>query len=185
MNLFHFLKSIILLPVISMLLVSGCVANRTSPQGPDPHYGETLALVVKRVDNLTRQTEYTGPPFPNAFLTTNVFLRAIQPPNLQVLLYQLYIVAYYKSECSREYNQAMDTEGNPLNMEVLLRTVGNRTGHGSTDYYEEHLIINLPREYLEAHQTNGIAFRISGPGGKEEIILPHYYIKAFLDTVCM
>ena len=184
MNSLHFLKNIILLSVISGLLVSGCVASRPLPRGPDRQYGETLALVVKRVDHLTKQTEYTSPPFPDAFLTTNVFLRAIQPPNLQVLLYQLYIVAYYRGESFRDYDLAMDSEGNTLEMEVLSRTVGNRTGHGSTEYYEEHLIINVPREYLDAHQATGIAVRIGGPGGQEEIILPHYYIKAFLDTVC-
>ena len=167
-----------------ILILSGCIGHKSiSPIDIETQYDEIAALCFKNTDQLTQLTEYTGPPYPDRLLETNIFLRAIRQEPYIATLYQAYILAYYKNDSFRDYNTGQDSKGNKLDLISLYKEVGNRTGYGSTSYYEEHLIINFSRKYLEAHKNSGLNINIRGTNGEEQVFMPGYYIAAFLNTV--
>ncbi len=177
------MKNKIFFLLIVPLVMAGCAAQKDVSPSTSNQYEYIAALCEENTDGLTSQTEVTGPPIPNKLLETNVFLRSIKPARLVVPHYQIYILAYYKSDTWRNYDTAFDSNGKELNVLVLSREMGNRTGCGSTTHYDEHIIINTNQEYLEEHTETGMNITISGKGGEEIIIIPGYYITAFLDAI--
>jgi hypothetical protein len=93
-------------------------------------------------------------------------------------------LTYYKADGLRNYDTAQDSEGNKIDVIVMYRDVGNRTGAGTMDYYEEHMIINFSRKGLQDFRQTGLSITITGEGDSAEtVFLPAFYIAAFLDTV--
>jgi hypothetical protein len=141
------MKNILIFFFALTLALSGCAARETSRTPFAEHYESTLSLIDKETSTLTKQTEYVAPPFPDNLLETNVFLRSIKPKPNFITLYQLYILAYYKSDALRNYNSAQDSKGNKFDLIIMYRDVGNRTGAGTMEYYDEHVIAPEPAQW--------------------------------------
>ena len=100
-----------------ILILSGCIGHKSiSPIDIETQYDEIAALCFKNTDQLTQLTEYTGPPYPDRLLETNIFLRAIRQEPYIATLYQAYILAYYKNDSFRDYNTGQDSKGNKLDL---------------------------------------------------------------------
>ncbi len=136
------------------------------------------AISVQR-DDLKKITNFKGPSCSSSILDT-VLLRAWKSDEDGRTSYQIYVIDYYHGAW-RFYDTASDSKGNNLDIKLNSRDVS------SCDYFtcahQEHLGINVSREYLEENQENGIVFSLKGKGREETFIIPSTYIKAFLSVV--
>jgi hypothetical protein len=136
------------------------------------------AISIQR-DDINKITNFKGPNISSGILDT-VLLRAWKSDEDGGFSYQIYVIDYYHGDW-RIYDTASDSKGNNLVIKLNSRDVS------SCDYltcaHQEHLGINVSREYLEKNQESGIVLKISGKGGKETFIIPSTYIKAFLSVV--
>ncbi|MEQ1836608.1 MAG: hypothetical protein ABL862_09255 [Candidatus Nitrotoga sp.] len=135
------------------------------------------AISVQR-DDLKKMTNFKGPNSSKGILDT-ILLRAWKSDEDGGFSYQIYVIDYYHGDW-RFYDTAFDSKGNNLIIKLNSRDVS------SCDYFtcahQEHIGINVSREYLEKNQENGIVFKLNGKGGEETFIIPSTYIKAFLSV---
>ena len=174
---------IITMLVAGIFMLAGCaepeprVMPRLKVNWNDVH-SIASAISVQR-DDLNKITNYKGPNSSSSILDT-VLLREWKSDEDGGFSYQIYVIDYYHGDW-RFYDTASDSKGNNLVIKLNSRDVS------SCDYvtcaHQEHLGINVSREYLEKNQENGIVFKVSGKGGEETFIIPSTYIKAFLSVV--
>jgi hypothetical protein len=136
------------------------------------------AISIQR-DDFKKLTKYDGPDV-MVDDADGVFIRAWKEDATKIVEYQIYVRIFYVDNW-RLYKTAYDSDGNRLDVTVIARNIESCGGHGCSR--EEHLGINIPREYLEKKQETGIRFQVSGKGGDEVFFIPGAYIKAFLSIV--
>lgn len=174
---------IITMIVAGIFMLAGCAEPelRVVPK-PKVNWNDvqsiTSAISVQR-DDINKITNFKGPNSSSGILDT-VLLRAWKSDEGGEFSYQIYVIDYYHGDW-RFYDTASDSNGNNLVIKLNSRDVS------SCDYFtcahQEHLGINVSREYLEKNQGNGIVFKVSGKGGEETFIIPSAYVKAFLAVV--
>jgi hypothetical protein len=110
--------------------------------------------------------------FPNI---TKLWLRGGFDKNRQNEFFQLYI--YHWSQTGWLFlNSASDIDATVLPVHVLSQDLAV-TGGGTV---EEHVAIDLTRDYLLTHQTNGLNIRIMGSKGSLVVTVNGMYIQGFL-----
>lgn len=87
---------------------------------------------------------------------------------------QLYVF-YWSQTGWKFFNQASDISGTPLNVHQLARNINSSTS------IEEHIAIDLPREFLENRKTQGLNIRILGSKGSLIVEIPSSYLIGFLE----
>lgn len=168
--------------VAGIFMLAGCAEPepRVAPR-PKVNWNDVQsiasAISVQR-DDINKITNFKGPNSNSSILDT-VLLRAWKSDEGGGFSYQIYVIDYYHGGW-RFYDTAFDSKGNNLVIKLNSRDVS------SCDYFtcahHEYIGINVPRDYLEKNQENGIVFKLSGKGGEETFIIPATYIKAFLSV---
>ena len=156
--------------------LSACVATAPMLNVSDPQ-AVSGAISITR-DDFKKVTNYKGPNASQNFFD-EVFIRAWKTDATGIITYQIYVVDYYNGDW-RFYNSAHDSNGNSLNTTQISRHVGSCNRYGCS--HEEHLGLNVTREYLEKNQYSGIRFKVSGKAGEEIFFMPGGYINAFLSV---
>lgn len=173
---------IITILVAGILMLAGCAEPepRVAPR-PKVNWNDVQSIasaISVQHDDLNKITNFKGPNSSSGILDT-VLLRAGKSDEGGGFSYQIYVIDYYHGDW-RYYDTASDSKGNHLVIKLNSRDVS------SCDYFtcahQEHLGINVSREYLEKNQENGIVFKVSGKGGEETFIITSSYIKAFLSV---
>ena len=173
---------IITMLVTGIFMLTGCAAPELniSPK-PKINWNDVQSIssaISVQHDDLKKITNFKGSNCSSGILDT-VLLRAWKSDDDGGFSYQIYVVDYYHGDW-RFYDTASDSKGNNLVITLNSRDVS------SCDYltcaHQEHLGINVSREYLEENQENGIVFKVSGKGEEETFIVPATYIKAFLSV---
>lgn len=95
-----------------------------------------------------------------------------------VNFYQVYVLN--KLSESASFDRALDIDGNKLDISVVERKVGSSFGK---DTFEEHVVVNLSREYLEAHRERPIQFKLYGKLKTSEVEIAPQMISGFLHAV--
>lgn len=129
-----------------------------------------------RRDEFAKTTIYRGPNIANK-----------QPDQLYVvatktdfgsITFQIFAIINY-SGAWRFYNNVHDAKGNDLDITLMTRHLANCTRNDCA--HNEHLAIDVTKQYLEDNMQRGIRLRVNGKAGEDEIfIIPSGYIKAFL-----
>lgn len=164
-----------------MLSACGAPAPKLPPQGLTPSLNLNDPQAVAGASSIERDelgttTIYRGPNAAKKHLD-QLFIRA-RRTDAGSVSYQIYVVINYIGVW-RFYNWAYDTNGNTLDLMLLSRNLDQC--RSSDCAQNEHLSIDVTREYLEEHKQSGVRFWLSA---KEEItevlFIPPGYIKAFL-----
>ncbi|RFC39125.1 MAG: hypothetical protein DID90_2727552383 [Candidatus Nitrotoga sp. LAW] len=167
---------------IGVSILAGCAEPepRVAPR-PKVNWNDVQSIasaISVQHDDLKKMTNLKGPNSSKGILDT-VLLRAWKLDEDGRLSYQIYVIDYYHGDW-HFYDTATDSKGNNLVIKLNSRDVS------SCDYFtcahQEHIGINVSREYLEKNQDNGIVFKLSGKGGEETFNIPSTYIKAFLSV---
>lgn len=158
------------------LTLSACVTTAPRLNVSDPQ-AVSGAISIQR-DDFKKTTNYKGPNASPDILD-QVFIRAWKTDATGSITYQIYVMDYYNGDW-RFYHSAYDSNGNSLNTTQISRDVGSCSRYGCS--HEEHLGLNVTREYLEKNQDSGIRFKVSGKAGEEVFFIPGGYIKAFLSV---
>lgn len=157
-------------------VLAGCAAPRPPVNFNDP--AQVSSRIQVQRDDFKKVTNFTGPSCaPN--ILDSVFLRARKTDN-GATSYQIYVRNYYSGEW-RFYSSAYDSNGNRLDTIVISRDVSSCSQYGCS--HEEHLGLNITRDYLEKNQTDGIRFKVSGKAGEAIFAIPGGYVQAFLAVV--
>ena len=160
--------------VVSVLILSACASYLAPHTNPNDPQAVVRAISVKR-DDFKKITNYTGPNA--ASFSDALFIRAVKT-DAGSMTYQIYVMHTYSGEW-RFYNSTYDSKGTPLDTTLISRDVITCAGsYGCT--HQEHLGLNVSREYLEQNQQLGIRFKVSGRAGEEVFFIPPAYIRAFL-----
>ena len=96
----------------------------------------------------------------------------------KVNYYQVYVLN--KLSKSAFFNRAIDIDGNKLDINVVERRVDSTF---RKNMYEEHVVVNLTREYLEAHREKPIQFKLYGKLKTREVEIAPQMITGFLNAV--
>lgn len=167
----------------SFVFVAGCA-------GPQINWADSnqiSASVTSTRDDFKKRIEFNGPHYDGAkrvesdgmFLFAKVFLRAYKFDKEKELTYQIYTYETYYNDW-RFYNQAYDSDGKKLDFVPITQKVGScGPGRCSKD---EHVAINVTKDYLIAHQVGGISFKVFGKADERVWFLPGNYIQAFLSV---
>ncbi|MBP6279882.1 MAG: hypothetical protein KA388_09000 [Rhodocyclaceae bacterium] len=159
--------------VVSAYILSACAAMLAPDTNPNDPQAVLRAIGVKR-DEFEKVTNYIGPNAANK--PDSLFIRAVKT-DAGRMTYQIYVMDQYDGEW-RFYNSAFDSNGTKLNTTQISRDV---IACGSSScIQQEHLGLNVSREYLEKAQQLGIRFKVSGRAGEEIFFIPSAYIRAFL-----
>ncbi|PQA82482.1 hypothetical protein C5F52_15855 [Limnohabitans sp. TS-CS-82] len=159
------------------LALSACMATRPKLNLNDPQ-AVSSAIAVTR-DDFKKLTRYTGPDAAEDIRET-LLIRAWKHDKDNQVTFQIYVSDFYKGGW-RHYNQAHDSNGNSLEVNVISRDV--ITCSGGTCAYQEDLGLQVTRDYLERNKDSGLFFKISGKGGEETFRISGAYIKAVLSVV--
>ena len=173
---------IITMLVTGIFILTGCASpGQNIAPAPKINWNDTQSIasaISVQHDDLKKITNFKGPNYSNGILDS-VSLRAWKSDEDEGLSYQIYVMDYYHGDW-RFYDTASDSKGNNLVIKLSSRDVS------SCDYltcaHQEHLGIDVSREYLEENQENGIVFRLSGKGEDKTFNIPSTYIKAFLSV---
>jgi hypothetical protein len=160
---------------VGALALAACIPM-TPRLNPSDSQAVASAINIQH-DNFKKTTNYTGPNAASDLLDA-VFIRAWKTDGAK-MSYQIYVKDYYNGEW-RFYNSAYDSDGNSLNTTVISRDVSSCSRYGCS--HEEHIGLNVTREYLEKKRDTGINFKVSGKAGEEIFYIPSGYIRAFLDA---
>ncbi len=175
------MKSLIItLLVASISILAGCAepALKTAPK-PKINWNDVQSIasaIDVQHDDIKKMTNFKGPNSSSGVLDT-VLLRAWKSDEGGIFSYQIYVIDYYHGDW-RYYDTATDSKGNNLAIKLNSRDVS--ACDYSTCAHQEHLGINVSREYLEKNQENGIIFKVRGKASEETFSIPATYIKAFL-----
>lgn len=161
----------------SVLLLSACVATAPKLNANDSQ-AVGSAITVQR-DDFKKMTNFKGPNASPDILQ-KLFLRAWKTDATGTISYQIYVMDYYRGDW-RFYNEAYDSNGTSLDTTIISRNVDSCSRYGC--WHEEHLGLNVTRDYLESHQASGIRFKVSGKAGENVFYIPSGYIKGFLLVV--
>ncbi|WP_239253689.1 hypothetical protein [Candidatus Nitrotoga sp. M5] len=173
---------IITIFVTGIFMLTGCAnPGLNNAAKPTINWNDTQSIssaISVQHDDLKKITNFKGPNYSNGILDS-VSLRALKSDEDDRFSYQIYVTDYYHGDW-RFYDTASDSKDNNLVIKLNSRDVS------SCDYltcaHQEHLGIDVSREYLEENQENGIVFKVSGKGGEKTCIIPGTYIKAFLSV---
>lgn len=163
--------------IIVTLILCSCVtpAPRIDINNPQ----EVASAISINHDNFKKLTNYKGPDA-SSNINDKLFIRARKNDSNDRVDYQIYVMDYYYGDW-RFYNSAYDSNGNRLDTIIISRDVVSCDEYGCS--HEEHMGLNVTRDYLENNQNAGIRFKISGKAGEEIFFIPAGYIKAFLSVV--
>lgn len=151
----------------------GCAVMRPRVNWQDQSAIE--ALISVKADEFKKLTTFTGP---NCATDAGdlVYFRAWRDRN-NALTYQVYVMDYYTGDW-RFYDSAHDEDGVELSFTQIDRQTDICTQYGCSK--DEHLGINVGRDYLARHATSGMRFKVSGKRGSEVFVVPAAYIRALL-----
>lgn len=139
---------------------------------------ETSSRVKIERDEFKKVITFTGPDIAGFF--DAVYIRAWKFINTSNFEYQIYVMDQYDGDW-RFYNSAYDSSGNRLDTLLISREVGSCSTYSCSHY--EHIGINVSKEYLDNHLSNGIKFKVSGNAGEQVFYIPGAYIEGFLSKV--
>jgi hypothetical protein len=125
----------------------------------------TNTSVTTSYDNYKKETKYTGRKVENK--ETFTFIRAWKSDNNPLLTFQIYIDIMYPGDW-RFYNAAYDLDGNRLDLVKINQKVSNCGRYGCT--HNEHIGLNINKEYLLAHKLTGINLKLTSKSGKETTV---------------
>lgn len=157
---------------ISMIVTACASGPRVDFSDPQSIRSE---IKVER-DDFKKLTNFQGPNASGNILD-NVLLRAWKFDRTGTTSYQIYVADYYTREW-RFYDSAYDSRGTRLDATLISRDVSSCSRYGCG--FQEHIGINVSRQYLEENKATGIRFKISGKAGEEIFYIPSAYVKAFL-----
>lgn len=143
------------------------------PNMNDP--GDVAAATNVQRDEYGTSTIYKGP---NIAIKPqdHLFIRATKADAGSVS-YQIYVSVNYTGVW-RFYNWAYDADGSTLDLTLYSRNFADCTRNDCA--HNEHMGVDVKREYLAQHVQSGLRFWLSGKAGKEAFFIPSGYIKAFL-----
>jgi hypothetical protein len=129
-------------------------------------------------DEFSKVTTFIGPKIELGYDYIN--MRARRNRDNGKLSYQIYIKDNYSGDW-RFYDTAYDLNGTRLKLVNIHKEIK----YCSNDYcsLNEHIGLNVHREYLEKSIENGIEVKIYGQTGYAVFKLPGGYIEGFLDVV--
>ena len=161
---------IILCLLSATALLCGCATYISNPEQSargttlvyDPYAGG-FAVTGKRLN--------CG-DFPNK---TRLWLRGGFDKNRQGEFFQLYV--YYWSQTGWMFlKSASDSDAMDLPLRVLNQDLGILS-----DTVEEHVAVDMTRDYLIAHFKSGFNIRIVGSKGNLTVRVPGMYVEGFLN----
>jgi hypothetical protein len=161
----------------ALLMLSGCISS-----GPQLNTNDEQAVakaISTQRDDFKKMTNYKGPNAATE-LFDQLFIRAWKHDKLDAVSYQIYVLDHYYGDW-RFYQTAFDSNGSNLNVTQISRDVSSCNRYGCAK--EEHLAVNLSRDYLEKNKETGIRFKLSGKAGEEVFFIPSGYIKGFLTAI--
>ena len=163
------MKSFFLMLLSLSILISGCATTVSSPQ------------------QVTDATKIKFDPYANSYSVSGMQLDTGSFPNITKIrmrggfdksggneFIQLYVF-HWSQTGWKFFNQASDISGTSLNVRPLSRDVN------SNATVEEHIAIDLPRDFLESRKNQGLNIRLLGNRGKLIIEIPSAYIIGFLE----
>lgn len=161
----------------TVLILSGCAA---SPPRLDLNNQQAVASAISvQHDDFKKVTQFKGPnAYPDS--TGQLFIRAWKPDDTDTTIYQIYVMDFYYGDW-RFYSSAYDSNGSLLDLKEISREI--RSCRGGRCSFEEHVGLNVTREYLDKNQESGIRFKISGKGGEAVLYIPPGYVTGFLSAV--
>lgn len=157
---------------ILLLSLAGCARNAPSLIVPATTWADRVKVSD---DDYVKIRTYTGAAVEGR--NGSVMLRAFQPRGATgAVTFQAYIVARYAGEWYF-HDRAHDIDGTQLPARFISRNV---TSCRAICIKEEHVAIDVSREYLWQRVDRGVDVQLSGKGGKQQFFLPPAYIEAFL-----
>lgn len=166
-------------------LLAGCV---TSPHLVDFSSAADVQANTGRFPDPDRnRVVFKAPLFATPLQTsprkqTSLFLQAFESHNGKTA-YRVFIHFYFEGDW-RGFNQAVDGDGNQLNLKPLEKA----TSHCSPELCmrTEDVEVTVSQDYLEKHAGSGLELVVSSgtnPDAAERIRVPGSYIRGFLDKV--
>jgi len=184
--------------ILMVFLLVGCAVNPTSMVNYSD--SQTVAsLVTSDTDDYKKITIFRAPNIAklpetieykaNQYLqgdspeNSKVYLRAIRSTEgKQLTVYQLYISSNYLASRNswKFYNEAIDSNGKKLKMNIIDRKVGDCGQYGCS--LEETLGITMLKQDLEEYALTGLKVKLYSKNGSSQIYyIPGGYISGFLD----
>jgi hypothetical protein len=163
------ISHLLIVLLLGLLTVFGCATTVTNPQQV------TDATLIK-FDSYANSYSVSGMKlnmggFPNI---TRIWMRGGFDKIGDNEFIQLYV--FHWSQTGWKFlSQASDISGTPL----LVRQLGRDVGSGGI--VEEHIAIDLPRDFLENRKTQGLNIKVLGSRGSLIIEVPSAYIIGFLE----
>lgn len=121
--------------------------------------------ITVKYDNYKKETTYKGKVVEDK--DSIAFLRAWKNDKDTNVTYQIYISVMYAGDW-RFYNSAYDIDGNNLDLTKVTQKVENCTRYGCT--HDEHVGLNITKEYLTAHKLTGINVKLGSKSSKETTV---------------
>jgi hypothetical protein len=155
---------------VAVLLISlGCATVVSSPQ----QVNEATKVSLDPYDNYYSvsgmKLDLGG--FPNI---TKVYMRGGFDKTGTNEFIQLYVFHWSQTGWNF-FDQASDISGTPLDVHQLGRQVKSGT------VVEEHVAIDLPRDFLESRKNQGLNIRLLGSKGYLIVEIPSPYLTGFLE----
>jgi hypothetical protein len=145
------------------------------------------ATVVSNPQQVADATQVKFDPYANSYSVSGMHLNLGGFPNITKIwmrggfdrsggneFIQLYVFHWSQTGWNF-FNQASDISGMPLNVRQLSRDVN------SNATVEEHIAIDLPRDFLESRKNQGLNIRLLGSRGSLIVEVPSLYIMGFLE----
>jgi len=165
-NLYRFLSLVL---VAILLIALGC------------------ATVVSTPQQVTEATKVSFDPYDNYYSVSGMKLDLGGFPNITKVymrggfdktgtneFIQLYVFHWSQTGWNF-FDRASDISGTPLDVHQLARQV--KSGR----VVEEHIAIDLPRDFLENRKNQGLNIRVTGVNGYLIVVIPSPYIIGFLE----
>lgn len=149
--------------VLSVLFLIGC-ATPVDPNNVTTNY-----------DPYQKVTTHTGANFLTGYKRKGMLAATVGSESAQ---YGVYISDVYKNQW-RMYRNVYDTAGKELPFRLALRDVMCV----SECYFMENFTVTLTLDYIKAHRSTGIRFKVVGSAGSETFFVPPQHVSAFLTKV--
>lgn len=161
---------------VATFALTACGTTRQKLDWTNANVISSQILVTK--DNFKKQILYVGPKYTEFSTGGYVLLRAWKDASNNSA-YQIYVKDWYPGEW-RFYDSAYDSKGNELDTISIDRKVDSCNKLGCS--FEEHVGINVTRNYLMQNRLTGISFKLSGRAGEKVLYIPPAYIEAFVKS---
>jgi hypothetical protein len=162
---------------VCLILVGALLAGCGTPITTTPQAASANTTIT--VDPYTKTTKAQGDWLGIGKAHGNVSVRSFTIDGKTT--YQIYLLHWRTYSQSWAFlDRAYDIAGTKLDTMVIGREVPRQH---SNPTIEEHIGINVSREYLESTPIEGRAIKVIGTHGEVPFTLPKWYIEGFLAAV--